>query len=331
MPALPQLLAGDWSATELTAAINALPWQPRIIGDLKVFEETGIATTKARIEFRDGVVTLIPHTPRGAPPLPHTTATRSLLEVQTAHFPTRSTIYADSLQDQREFGGGGLSDPNRVRNERLGEMRLNLDQNLEHQQIGALKGTVVDVNGVVLVDLFAEMGVSQQTQALDLATTTTKVATRVVAALRKCETALGHGLRPKGYAVLAAPDVMDGLRDHPSTAAAVQGWEAAAILNSDHRAGEMSIGGVRFIEYRNPESGTIYVAPGEAYLLPLGVPKLCLSHFAPADWWETVNGEGVPYYAKAQPGPMDRYVAIEAQSNPISICTRPRAIVKLLA
>jgi hypothetical protein len=44
---------------------------------------------------------------------------------------------------------------------------------------------------------------------------------------------------------------------------------------------------------------------------------------------ETVNTIGIPYYAKQEARRMNKGIDFEAQSNPINLCTRPRAIVKL--
>jgi len=44
---------------------------------------------------------------------------------------------------------------------------------------------------------------------------------------------------------------------------------------------------------------------------------------------ETVNTLGVPYYAKQEPRRMGKGIDLEAQSNPITLCTKPRAIIKL--
>jgi hypothetical protein len=46
---------------------------------------------------------------------------------------------------------------------------------------------------------------------------------------------------------------------------------------------------------------------------------------------ETVNTIGLPYYAKQEELRMGKGIDLESQSNPISICTRPRAVIKLTA
>lgn len=73
----------------------------------------------------------------------------------------------------------------------------------------------------------------------------------------------------------------------------------------------------------------VKIPDNEAYAVPQGVTDLFISRFAPANYWETVNTIGVPYYAKIEPLEMNKGVNIEAQSNPLNLCTRPAAVIKL--
>ena len=58
-------------------------------------------------------------------------------------------------------------------------------------------------------------------------------------------------------------------------------------------------------------------------------PSLFVTNFAPADYVETVNTIGLPRYAKQEPMKMGKGIDIETQTNPLCLCTRPRAVVKL--
>ena len=69
----------------------------------------------------------------------------------------------------------------------------------------------------------------------------------------------------------------------------------------------------------------------EAYAVPKGVPERFITRFAPADYMEAVNTNGLPYYAKQEAGKFGKAVELEAQSNPLHLCTRPRAVIKLSA
>ena len=45
---------------------------------------------------------------------------------------------------------------------------------------------------------------------------------------------------------------------------------------------------------------------------------------------ETVNTIGLPLYAKQELMRMNKGVELEAQSNPLNLCTKPRAVIKLV-
>ena len=72
---------------------------------------------------------------------------------------------------------------------------------------------------------------------------------------------------------------------------------------------------------------------GESFLFNTreGVPGLFQSKYAPADYMETVNTVGLPYYAKQWQMEGGKGRVLESQSNPLHLCTRPNAIVEITA
>ena len=65
-------------------------------------------------------------------------------------------------------------------------------------------------------------------------------------------------------------------------------------------------------------------------MAPRGAPIIFSTYFAPADFIETVNTVGLPVYAKQSVDEqLQRWAKIHTQSNPLALCTRPRAVVKL--
>lgn len=319
-----------FTAESLTAAINKAPYIPGQIAALALFEEKGIATTKAAIELRNNTLTLVPSVGRGAPATVYRPGSREGVSFECAHLLQRSTLLADSIQDVREFGTTDLKTlEGTMEVDHLAPMRSNIEGTIEYHRIGAIKGQVIDASGGVLIDLFAEFGVSQQTLDVDLDTSTTKVQTKILAAKRLAETALG-ATKPSGWVALCSPAFFDALLGHPSIESFAAGWTAASMLRDDVRD-SLDLGGVIFSEYCGSYLGSDFIAAGHAYLVPLGVPGLFITRYGPADYAEAVNTEGLPIYAKSHLLPFDRGVMLEAQSNPVNLCTQPRAVIKLTA
>ncbi len=331
MPTLDIFKNDAFSVVSLTKAINETPFVPSRIAELGLFSEEGITTTSVMIEKQGNALTLVPAGQRGAPAKPVHGDKRQAIPFPSVHLPQRASILADEVQNVRAFGSeSDLDTVQNVVNKRLVKMRRNIDATLEYHRMGAIKGQVLDADGSgVLLDLFTQFGVSQQTTAMALGTTTTKVRNKIVTAKRQIEVELG-GLMYQSVRALCSADFFDALVGHADVAAAYDRWQNGEFFRQDVRAGFYH-GGVFWEEYRGTVGGVPFIASGEAYLIPEGVPELFVTHFAPADYMETVNTIGLPYYAKQEPLDMGKGIDLEAQSNPICICTRPRTVVKLTA
>lgn len=329
MPALDIFNNDAFGVTSLTKAINDTPHVPGRIAELGLFSEEGITTTSLMIEKMGTTLSLVPNGQRGAPAAAVAGDKRTAVSIGTTHLPQRGTIGADEIQNVRAFGSETeLETVQNVVNKRLAKMRRNLDATIEYQRIGAIKGQVLDSDGsTVLLNLFTTFGVSQQTKAMALSTDATKVRNKIVEAKRLVEGDLG-GLMYKSMRALCSSTFFDSLVGHPTVAAAYDRWMDGEFLREDVRKG-FFYGGVFWEEYRGSVGAVSFIEADAAYLVPEGVPDLFVTNFAPADYIETANTIGLPYYAKQEALRMNKGIEIEAQSNPISICTRPRSVVKM--
>lgn len=335
MPALDIFNNDAFSVQSLTTAINETPYQPMLVGSLGLFSEQGINTTNLSIEMRGTTLSLIPAAARGAPGGPVANDKSRLIPISTVHLPQRGAVIADEVQNLRAFGTeSDVETVQNLVNRKLGKMRRNLDVTIEYQRIGALKGIVVDADGSTpILNMFTTFGVTQQTLAMALTTDATKVKLKVTAAHRLAEQALG-GLLHSGFIALCGDGFFDALVTHPAVVAAYDRYLDGAFLRELQRSQNSGSPGFQFCnttwhEYKGSVAGIPFIGTDDAYLIPLGVPDLFETHYAPADYMETVNTTGLPYYAKQEAMRMNRGVELESQSNPISICTRPNVVVKL--
>jgi hypothetical protein len=207
-------------------------------------------------------------------------------------------------------------------------MRTNIDITLEWQRMGALKGIVLDSDGTTeLANLYTLFGLSQVTHDMALDSDTTKVRNKTVEFKRKIEDGL-DGLPYQGIRVLCSSTFFDAFVSHPAVELAWLRFQESENLRADLRKG-FRFGDVFWEEYRGNVGGHAFIADNKAYAIPEGVPKMFLTRFAPANYMETVNTIGLPYYAKQKSMDYDKGVEFESQSNPIMINTRPNAVVEL--
>lgn len=321
---------GDgFTLSSLTAAINTGPHVPTRIGDSGLFSEEGVTTTTVQIEKKGSKLVLVASQERGGNGVVINADKRELIPFNTVHLPQRATILADEIQGLRAFGSESEAETveNYV-NQRFAKLRRNLEVTLEHHRIGAIQGKVMDADGsTVLVDLYAKFGLTQESQALVLGTTTTKVKTKLMEAVRSLEDNLGAAMY-SGLICYCSATFFDALTGHATVKEAYERWQDGAALRDDMRNG-FTYAGITFVEYRGKVNGVSFIADGDAYLVPQGIPDMFMTNFAPADYMETVNTIGLPFYANQEIKSMNKGVDLEAQSNPLCINTRPDCVIKL--
>lgn len=330
MPSIDIFNDDAFGVVSLTASINEQEAVPGRIGQLGLYQEEGISTTSAFIEIEGEKLTLVPASERGTTGDPTTKNPRRAIPVNAIHLSTPAMIKADEIQNVRAFGSEtDVQLVTSVVNGRLAKMRRRLDATLEYQRIGGLFGKILDADGsTVLVDLLAQMGVEQSKFAMKLTDASTDVVVAAVQAKRISEKKLGAAAT-SGFRALCSPGFFDKFVGHASVKDA---WNFFNAQNKsdDLRAG-FQYGKVTWEEYNAEVNGIAYIPDGKALLVPEGVADMFITNFAPADYVETVGTIGLPMYAKQELAPMGKGVNLEAQSNPISYCTRPTAVVVLSA
>jgi hypothetical protein len=322
---------GDaFSLHELTKAVNLLSYQPTRLQRLGWFTEEPLTQTTALIELQGDKLALVPTQPRGAPGVVKGLERRVVRSFQTVHLPQTFSLMADEVMGLRAFGSKTETETAMDRLMRKAAVaRRDLDLTIEHQRIGAVKGIVMDADGTTpLLNLFTEFGVTQEVYDMQLDVDATKVHQKHIGLKRLVEDKLG-GTVSSGIRILASQEYMDALTGHPAVRDAWRLYQESAKLREDYRAGFEVSPGVIVEEYRGQVGSTRFIPANKAYAVPEGVPDLFVTHYAPANYVETVNTDGLPFYMKTKMLDYDKGIEGEIQSNPLHICTRPNAIIEL--
>lgn len=334
MPALDIFSNSAFSVISLTDAINKVPFVPGRIGQLGLFNETGIVTTSVMIEEREGSLNLIETTSRGSPAAQNTTNKRKARSFIVPHVALEDAILADEIQNLRAFGSESqLEGIQQTVQFRLAEMARKHDATLEHLRVGAIKGQILDADGsTVLYDLFNEFGVTPYTEIdFDLDNTTPAdgaIKKKCHDVRRKIEDELGA--QPYGHIhAFCGSAFFDDLIAHKEVTKAYDRYLDGLFLREGQARGSFEYAGIVFEEYRGKVGTVDYTDTNKAHFFPVGVPGLFRQYNAPADFVETVNTLGLPRYAKqAVDQEFGRWVKLHTQSNPLPICTRPKVLIK---
>jgi hypothetical protein len=318
-----------FSVSSLTAAINEQEYLPGRISSLGLFQEEGITTLTVQIEKDGDTLALVPAGERGTSGLVVAGTKRNLIPFNTVHLPQRFAIKADEIQGIRAFGTRSeLQAVQDVVNKRLAKARRQLDATHEFQRMGALNGQILDADGkTVLLDIYKVFGVTRKKMSMGLTNPDTEVRVQCGEALDLQEDALGS-ITSSGSRAFCGKNFWNKLITHEKVKETFLNTQQAAALRGDARE-SFEFGGIVWERYRGKIAGVTFIHDDKALLIPEGVPDLYISVFAPADYMETVNTDGVPYYSKIEPMPFNKGMAGEAQSNPLHLCTRPLAQILL--
>lgn len=334
MPSLDIFNSDAFGVVSLTNAINITQAGQRVPDMIdSLFEVEGVSTTRISIERESDGLALVPDAPRGAPGMVVNGASRDLIPFDTFHLPARATIMADEVQNLRAFGiESELETVMGLVGKRLLKMRAKLEATIHYQRAGAVAGKIFDADGSTLrLDLFDRFQIAQQTHSMGLSSDATKLLQKIVEAKRKAEDAIADSGIISGWMAICGRGFYDALVGHKATTEAFDRFNDGQFQRIDTRATGFQFGGVEWQEFYGKVGAVDFIGANEAYLIPRGVAGLFLTKFAPANYMETVNTLGQMFYASQEGLPHNKGIELEAQSNPLNICTRPQAIIKLTA
>lgn len=327
----PNVFESDiFSLQSLTATVNKQAPVPGRIGQLGLFQESGVTTTAVSVESKEGKLSLVKNQVRGGSGQVTERQERKVIPFNCLHLPQQDSVMADEVQSVRAFGTEDQLQPvQALIDDKTDMMRANLDATMEYHRIGAIKGKVMDADGTtVLNNLFTSFGIAQATANVAHSAASFNMLNESRKWRRDSKKKLGNTM-VRGWRAICGKGYFDALIASEETKAAWERWNDGAALRDD-QSGGFKFADIFWEEYADEVNGSPLIADNEAYLIPEGVKGLFITRFAPANLMSTVNTMGLPYYSHVEPIG-ERGVNLFVQSNPLHLCTVPGAITKLKA
>lgn len=327
-----------FSVTRLAMAMREVKYVPSRIGQLGLFQTESIDTLNFAIEKSvSGALKLVSSSPRGSAGETRGGDSRNLRFLQVPHFQRDDAFYADEVMAVRAFGSE-VAVESIAAKIAMKAARHAQDFALteEYHRLSVIKnGTMLDADGSTLIDCFTEFGESQASEVdfdLDNANPAEGILRKKCNGItRSMATTLG-GLPFTGVLGIMGSNFADDFYAHREVRDTYKGYAAAAELRTGYvqRTGStfsaFEFGGIAWEEYRG--GGNVSVDPDKVHFVPLGVPDLFKTIYAPADYMETVNRPGQRMYAKQWEMPNGKGVNMEFQMNAIHFCSRPRVLLR---
>lgn len=328
MPLLDVFSNNAFSTVSLTTGINRLPYNPGRLGAMGLFRKIGVTTTAIEIEYKNGVLALVPNMPRGVMTTLAPRGTRNARVFKPAHLPLNDAVYADDVQNIRSFGSESeIETVAEVVNERLQTMRQSIETTVEYHRIGALQGIVKDADGATeLYDFFDEFDIAEPSVDFDFAVDAQDMKAKFLEVIELIETALGATSYDHIHAI-AGKTFYNSFIAHATVKDAFSTFQENSFARQQQRSG-FDFADITIEPYRGKVGTVDFIPAAEARFFPVGVPDLFLEIYAPAPFEETVNTLGKPVYAKQEKKKWGLGVDLHAQSNPLLVPTRPDVLVK---
>lgn len=330
MSVLDAFNSDNFSCQSLTDSINKVPYIPKQLEEMGLFEEEGIPTTSVLCEYDGQTLKLVPNTPRTSPAGINPVEKKKARTFQTTHLPIQDSVLADDVQNKRAWGSDSqLQTVSVAVARKLLQMRNNLEATREHLRVGAIKGKIYDSDGTTeIYDLYTEFGISESSQDFDFSDSSTDVRGLCTAVARLVQDGMG-GVPFTGVGCLASDGWFDSFISHAKVIDAYRNWESNEWMRRGMAySGGFTYGGITFWNYRGEVNSVSFIPSHKARFFPIGGMGVFRGYNAPANYVETANTIGIPMYAKSEIMPFGKGLALEAQSNPIYICHYPEALVE---
>ncbi|MEJ2803845.1 major capsid protein [Comamonadaceae bacterium PP-2] len=331
---------------ELTAAVQNVPFLPTYLGSLNLFDSRPVRTKSVSIESKDGKLSVIQSSERGAPLQQAESGKRTLRSFDTVRIAKGATIMADTIEGIRAFGTESelQSVQNEVADKLNGATGLLSEIALTHEnmRLGAIQGVVYDADGTVIINWFEEFGISQPAE-INFALTTGSSADQPAVIRQKCNQvvravqkgAAGGWVPGRTYVMALCGDgFFDKLTTHPEVRQTYLNQQAASELRGDvgRAFSAFTYGDITFVNYRGSDDGKVGIGSEKCQFFPVGLPGGFQMAYSPAEFLPFVNTPGLPVYALVV---LDKdrqaWVKPEAYSYPLPICTRPAMLQRAKA
>lgn len=339
-----------FSQANLRRVLPNMPFTPGALGQMNLFQPHYIDTETVLIYMENGMIRLIPDTLRGAPDILAERQTGEFRAVKTRRLSKKDDVRASELLgladqtfplDQRLRTAAGLV------NQRMGQLRTDMEATRELHRLGAIQGKLLDADGTtVLVNYFDVFGIAEPTPVgVNFGTLTEDE----IAAFFQAEFYIpmyrslqvrsgGTGMVPAfRVGALVSDDFWFELMKHPGVREIWKlNMQARAIAEAQNPLvtpplwESFTFGNVTWIHYMGALSGPLQVPDGEAIIFPIGAKDVFDVYFSPGETLSQVQGVGQELYPMLRVDPRDdpEFIELFLRSYPLYACIYPQVLMR---
>jgi hypothetical protein len=336
------IAAPQYCSRGLMDIINVIPNTYGRLNQLNLFPFRGSPTTYVTFDKRNKEFGLISTRERGGENNKNRRTRGEIVQLPSFHYPLDFSIYSADLQNR--VMPGAPNDYLRYESlleDELFDVRQKHAQTLEFSRINALNGKVIDADGSVLLDMFTELGFTQQVVNMQLNIAATNIRTKTTDALRLARLKSG-GETVNQWRAFCGKDFFNAYISHGNVEKYYLNYTNAARLSDGTAEYGFDHNGVIWEEYysefsHKKDDGTIQIFKGiaddEAFLVPIGTSAMWTYNVPPDDISVINQAPSEQQLIHITSEILKHGAGIEhhTESNFIALNKRPEMIVKLKA
>lgn len=265
---------------ELTTAIEKVPYLPDGLEAMQVFDPEPIRTESLMVEQRQGVLTIVPISDRGAPGTQRTTELRQARSFKVPRIKVEDTIYAREVAGIREFGQETvmMQVMSEVTRRLVGPtgLRSLLNYTKEYHRFAAVQGLLLDANGSVIYNWFNEFGIPVPASIpFSLPAKTTGSLRPICNELvRNMKRKAQGGFTPATRVTAICGDAFwDSFITHPDVEKTYLNWAEATVLRQGMAFETYSFADIDWINYRGSDNVIGYQGTSTASSGTIALPS----------------------------------------------------------
>lgn len=329
---------GQFKLTDITPSLLLVPNTYGEINNSGIFRDEFISQDNFTFEVREGTLSFIPDVLRGSRHTVNSDDTRLLKTIPVPHFVLDDAIYPSDIQGKRAYGADRADTLAEVRARKLERIMRNWDITRERAKCQAIvDGTIYAPNGTVVVDWYAEFGITRKNVDFDLGTATTDVLAKIEEVIAHIQDNVKTGSVVTEIVSWVSPEFFTKLINHATVKEAYKYYTSSQEpLRNRLGAGinrTFVYGGMTFREYRTAYgAGLNYraIPVDEGRAIPVGVDDMFQFIHAPAGKFTHVNTIAERAYAWEWRDAMDEQITLQSESNFAAMVERPAAVVRIL-
>ncbi len=328
-----------FSVAELREQVDNLVYIPNELNRMGIFSPDPITTTNVMIARNAETLALVPLTERGSHRTRLERDSRNLVSFPTFRLAQEDRIHGHEVQNIAPEGTPFDAALGRAMDEvekRQRKMMRKLELTREFHRMAAIQGYVLDADGSIVLDVFAEYGLTRPAAVIiNPALIEGNLRKAIYAGVTRPLTALLNSSgrnAPRGIVALCGDTFYDALITAPEIRQTYLNTQQAAELREGFAPYEsFTYAGVRWMNYRGTNDGTtIAIADDDCIFIPLGVEDMFVEFRAPGEDMNDVNREGQEFYSTVspdyRPNKME-WVDVDLSAYPLFLCLVPEGLI----